>query len=891
MIKLAIITAFIYWVFSGLIDFFIFTKSSLVKSIFLPGLGESLNRLLVVLILMVMAFYFRRSLRKSRLIEDELDKEYSLSPLALDRIGALAFVSDVSGKILRFNRACEEAFGYSFIEVRDKHFWKLFLEPESAEIMKERFSHLDRELFPKEYENIWLAKDRRRIFIKWHSRVIFDRQSKPKYIVSVGSDITEYQQRQNVFRGFRRQYQGLIDNIDIGISVISPDLSIVYKNRQFKEWFPKESISSRSMAHDILSSSSDSLCKVCPTCKAMAEGSAKEAILEVESLGKLKVYKVNSFAVVDEKGEVTGAIETIQDFTKIRQQEQEIRHSYLAQAVINSLLRFSLENITLEGFLKCALSIIISTPWLTPGSKAAIYLVGDEPEVLTLRVQTNLSKEEIEALSRIRFGEHLSGKAAQLARPQFSPRIYESDQFKTKNKEAYAHYCLPILYSGTVLGVIEIYLKEGHAKIKQEEEFLAAIANTIAGVIHRKAVEERLRKINNCFINLKIDPVANIQSFVSLSGEILEADCMSYQRLNRENNYWQLIAQHSNASSSLPEIEQYRDIYQDVLDGQGEIKIYDLSGVAQSVESLYHSFIGQAVKCHGSYSGLIGSFYKDYFKLKEDDREFLGVITSAIGVEEERIKSKQDLDLAYEKLKTAQHELVQSEKLAALGRFSSGMAHEVKNPLGIVLGGIEFLERKLLKPDKEVKLAIKKIKESTLRADSVVRNLLKFAMPSQIQTEKISPKELINDTIALIKYRVSLINIQIVPDFSKEDIRIFGDRNQLQQVVFNLLMNAVEAIPKGGSIIIKVLKVVASHLGAGPACVIEITDNGEGIPQEDVSKLFEPFFTTKRHKKGTGLGLSISKIIVENHKGELTIDSESGTGTTVRIILPLLAED
>lgn len=282
----------------------------------------------------------------------------------------------------------------------------------------------------------------------------------------------------------------------------------------------------------------------------------------------------------------------------------------------------------------------------------------------------------------------------------------------------------------------------------------------------------------------------------------------------------------------------------------------------------------------------MSSFYKDQFRLKEDDRKFLGVIISAIGVEEERMKSKWDLDVAYDKLKEAQHELVQSEKLAALGRFSAGMAHEVKNPLGIVLGGIEFLEKKLVKADKDEKLAIKKIKESTLRADSVVRNLLRFAMPSEIKTEKIKPADLINDTLSLVKYRISMINVKINTDFIKEDIFIAGDKNQLQQVFFNLIMNAVEAVSRGSVIKIKTYRAPEGYL-ANPACVIEVSDPGHGISEGDLSKLFEPFFTTKRDKKGTGLGLSISKIIVENHKGKLTIESEPEKGTTARVVLPI----
>jgi len=204
------------------------------------------------------------------------------------------------------------------------------------------------------------------------------------------------------------------------------------------------------------------------------------------------------------------------------------------------------------------------------------------------------------------------------------------------------------------------------------------------------------------------------------------------------------------------------------------------------------------------------------------------------------------------------------------------------------LGGIEFLEQKLTHLDKEAALAAKKIKEATLRADGILRNLLKFAMPSELKTETVGVKELVNDTIAFFKYRASLVNVDIITDFPKEDISIEADTNQMQQVLFNLLMNANEAISERGQIKVRIYKALPDEiLQVKAACVIEITDTGSGIPPEHISRLFEPFFTTKREKKGTGLGLAISKMIIENHGGTLTLDSVLSKGTMAKVVLPL----
>lgn len=248
----------------------------------------------------------------------------------------------------------------------------------------------------------------------------------------------------------------------------------------------------------------------------------------------------------------------------------------------------------------------------------------------------------------------------------------------------------------------------------------------------------------------------------------------------------------------------------------------------------------------------------------------------------------EDLWVSKINLEKAQAELVQVEKMAALGRFSSGIAHEVKNPLGIILGGVEYLERKLralVGGDSDVQETLRMMKESTLRADSIVRNLLQFARPADLKTEEVDPAELMKNAVAMIQYGASVKNIRIETRF-ETGLRIFVDKNQMLQVLFNLVSNAVDAMQKRG--VLTLLTCRQGDLKApAESCVMEVRDTGEGISKENMARLFEPFFTTKRDRKGTGLGLSTARTIVEKHNGRLTVESEPGIGTTVRVILPM----
>ncbi len=231
--------------------------------------------------------------------------------------------------------------------------------------------------------------------------------------------------------------------------------------------------------------------------------------------------------------------------------------------------------------------------------------------------------------------------------------------------------------------------------------------------------------------------------------------------------------------------------------------------------------------------------------------------------------------------------LVQSEKLAALGRFSSGIAHELKNPLGIVLGGIEFLEVKTKKGDPDVRTAVSKIKEAALRAAQIVDDILKFAKPSDMQLDLVDPNELVKGALSLFQYGIKSREIEIRADFAKESMRVKVDRNRIEQVLFNLFANAVEALDGRGSVRVGVMKRPRSSAYPRGACAIEVADTGVGISPENIRRLFEPFFTTKRDQQGTGLGLFIAKSIVNHHNGDLKIESEAGRGTQAKVILQL----
>jgi len=897
MVILVVTFCFFYWVGAAVFDSMVFSSSGLFNGLFLPGPYQLIMRLVGVGTIMLFGTIAAGILKGAK-----APRKVNGTPTVpagnfsmFELVGLCVCVCDFSGRITYCNQRFAAVSGYRPKQLHNKYIWELFSDQDRKTI-EAAFKNHKIQTATEEHQYQLRTKNGEYRLVKWFTYTFSSREAKPDSMVWSGFDLSEYQQIGQVSRQSESAYQDIIDNIGIGIALVSSDARRIYTNKQMRQWFSFSETSTQSICHNIFLNFSPEMCSECPTCQTLKDGTVNTALMKTSRNGDAVVYKVVTFPIKDKDGATVAAIEMIEDYTKISRQEEQIRRNYLVQAVMNSLLRFSLENISLEGFLDCALNIILSTPWFSPVSMGAVYLVQEDPTALVLKVHNNLPKEIVSRYSRIPFGQGVCGQAAVSGILQFQGGTVETGAVGRDAFSSYGHYCVPVAYANRIVGVIDVYLRPGHARNKREEEFLNAAANTVAGVVQRKRNEERVAKINEGFINLGAEPLQNIQRLVNLCNAILGADLVVYNRLNQQHNAvfsagrFRFSPDESGWQRSCQELcsalakHQPQELF--VLDTLVQIIPQKTKGTQGHVD--FQTCMGQAVKNQGELIGTIVAFYSRRFTPGDDDKKLLGIIVSALGTEEERIKANQQLQQAYDELKKTQHSLVQTEKLAALGRFSSGIAHEVKNPLGIILGGIEFLEQKLTHLDKEAALAAKKIKEATLRADGILRNLLKFAMPSELKTETVGVKELVNDTIAFFKYRASLVNVDIITDFPKEDISIEADTNQMQQVLFNLLMNANEAISERGQIKVRIYKALPDEiLQVKAACVIEITDTGSGIPPEHISRLFEPFFTTKREKKGTGLGLAISKMIIENHGGTLTLDSVLSKGTMAKVVLPL----
>jgi PAS domain S-box-containing protein len=265
---------------------------------------------------------------------------------------------------------------------------------------------------------------------------------------------------------------------------------------------------------------------------------------------------------------------------------------------------------------------------------------------------------------------------------------------------------------------------------------------------------------------------------------------------------------------------------------------------------------------------------------------------------QELAASEAALRKSHEELKAAQLQLIQAEKMESVGTLAAGVAHEVKNPLAILMMGVNYLTKKLGGAEENMQQVLKEMREAIDRADTITRGLLDFSSSRQLAIKPENINTLIEETLRLVRHELRKRQIVVQKNFAERLPSVGVDKRQIQQVLVNLLVNAAHAMPEGGTLIVRTyIKQLtetthaegsrkAMHFWVGDmALVTEVEDTGPGIPEENLTKIYDPFFTTKPTGVGTGLGLPVSRKIIELHGGSLDIRNVKGGGVRATILL------
>jgi len=241
-------------------------------------------------------------------------------------------------------------------------------------------------------------------------------------------------------------------------------------------------------------------------------------------------------------------------------------------------------------------------------------------------------------------------------------------------------------------------------------------------------------------------------------------------------------------------------------------------------------------------------------------------------------------------LRATQERLIQTDRMASMGQLAASVVHEVNNPISAVLNLSMYLQRILgedgVPPDRldAFRRHLEQISDETARAGRIVSDLLAFSRRSTPQRAPADLNEIVDRAVSLVRHRGELENVQLIVEPDANLPAVLCDRAQIEQVIVNLVLNALEAIEDAGNVVVRTGVEVETD-----SVVLQVEDDGPGIAEEHLGHIFDPFFSTKQGEKGVGLGLAVVYGIVEAHDGRLGVTSRVGVGTTFTVRLPLHA--
>lgn len=561
----------------------------------------------------------------------------------------------------------------------------------------------------------------------------------------------------------------------------------------------------------------------------------------------------NSIEPADEIAKMRQRIEELEVLEwDHKQDKKKLQRNYDTLSAINSLLRLSLEDIPLNALLDRTLELLLSIHWLAFESIGSIFLVEEGSDVLAMQAQNGITGSLLTECARIPFGKCLCGRAASAKDIVFAGSLDSRHEVVHEDMTPHGHYCVPILYAETILGVINIYVSEGHQRDEKEEEFLTTISNTLAGIIVRKRTEEALRSSEK-----------KLRDVTSSLGEGLFV-------LDRTGSFV-FINPEAERLLGWKEAELLGKAFHDVIQRQkpdGTLLPFEECPAYQAI-----------------HSGRKFASEEDRFNRKDGTLFPVAYVSTPVlekGQVVASITAFRDISVS----KKMEEELLKTQKLESIGILAGGVAHDFNNLLTAIWGNISLARMHSGSEETFVYERLQDAEKAARRAKNLTQQLLTFSRGGAPIKKTLFIVKIIQESAA---FALSGTNVVCTFDIPDDLWSIEADEGQIGQVIHNLVINAQQSMPEGGEIRvggenIRIEKASPLPLKPGKYIKLSVEDRGAGIPKENLARIFDPFFTTKA--TGAGLGLATSYSIVSKHDGHITAESEAGVGTIVTVYLP-----
>jgi PAS domain S-box-containing protein len=568
--------------------------------------------------------------------------------------------------------------------------------------------------------------------------------------------------------------------------------------------------------------------------------------LQIEAVKDGRLENISVYKGKDELGRLSDF--THKTLEEIQKSNKALSERYGMQYAISEILKASQKTWAIDVFLKKVVETILSIEWLSIQSKGGIFLIDEKnPDRLVLVAEKNFLEPHKKVCSEVPMGRCLCGRAAQSAASIYKASCDEEHETTYHGLEPHGHYCVPIKHEDKVLGVINLYIEDGHVLSRTEMEFIDAVSLIVAESLIMRKLSEREHLITTA---------------IEESGEsVIIAD--------REGNIEYVNPAFERITGFSKEDVMRESLLTNIKCGLGE----DVCSVVKSGSLWSGTFAGKRMD---------GKDYYEYLSINpvKDEK---GDITKYVYI---------GRDITREK--SLEEQLMQSQRMEVIGRFAGGIAHDFNNILTAIKGFGEFLIDEMKEGD-PLRGYVEAIRSSTDRATNLTKSLLTFSRRQAVTLRPVDLNEVVKGVEKLL-LRLIGEDIQFRTVLLERSLTVMADAGQMEQVLMNLVTNAGDAMPTGGTLTMEtgVVDIDEEYVRhdifsrPGPHAVLSVSDTGAGMDEKTRQKIFEPFFTTKEIGKGTGLGLSIVYGIIRQHDGNINVYSEQGLGTTFKIYLPLI---
>ena len=491
-------------------------------------------------------------------------------------------------------------------------------------------------------------------------------------------------------------------------------------------------------------------------------------------------------------------------------------------------------------------------------------------------------------------GEGITGWVARTGKPARVGDVAKDPRYVMLRKEVCSELAVPLEVGEEVRGVLNVDSDRAEAFSSEDQELLMALARQAARVIHNTWLYEQVRLKARLFESLAsvsrtINSTLNLDDALSIITReacvLMRAKVCSLMLLDESREWLDLRASFGagEAYVTRPRLSLEESLLGIVVRRKKPLQVKDVqvSSRYESVEvarreglvallSVPLLYGGKAIGTLSVYTGQPYSFSNEEIHILSALAEL-----SAIAIQKAQL---------YERVVDVEEQLRQNEKLSALGLLAAEVAHEIRNPLTVLKMLYHSLDLKFPPDDPRAKDA-RIIDEKLAQLNRIVEQILDFTRTTEPQLAPVNLNELIEELGLLVRHKLKHQNIRLTRNLEADLPAVTGAATQLEQAFLNLILNAAEAMPKGGELTIRTRRVRLPRGGMGPAHVaVEFQDTGQGMSEEQRRRAFTSVLSTTK-AKGTGLGLAIVARIVEAHRGKLKIRSRLGHGTTVTVFL------